>query len=98
MDQQLTFVGFNNVHVFKKILSTATLDARFCAGGKHYITASGSIVANSDKYSDFFRESPFFGARLGYAYDSFLGPLSLDVCWSDYTGKVGFYMSLGFAF
>lgn len=98
MNQQLTFVGFNNVHVFKKILSTATIDARFCAGGRHYITASGSVVANSDGYSDFFRESPFFGARLGYAYDSFLGPLSMDVCWSDYTGKVGFYMSLGFAF
>lgn len=98
MNQQLTFIGFNNALVFKKILTTATLDTRFRAGEKHYFTASGSIASNSNEFSDFFGKDPVVGVRLGYSYDSFLGPLSASVCWSNYTAKVGFYMSLGFAF
>ena len=40
----------------------------------------------------------FVGARIGYAYNSFFGPLAFNLFWSNHTGKVGAFLSIGHAF
>ena len=39
-----------------------------------------------------------FGARIGYSYDTIIGPVSLNVNWSSLTERVGFYASIGYNF
>ena len=38
------------------------------------------------------------GARLGYAYNSIIGPLAFNLFWSNYTKKAGAYVSIGYNF
>ena len=41
---------------------------------------------------------PIIGARIGYAYNSFIGPLAFNLFWSNHTRKVGAFISIGHAF
>ena len=38
------------------------------------------------------------GAGLSYAYNSIVGPLKLQIHWSNLTQRVGAYLSLGYNF
>ena len=40
----------------------------------------------------------YWGAAIKYSYDTPLGPLSFNIHWSDYSHKVGAYVSLGYYF
>lgn len=98
LEHQLPFIGFTYTHVFKNILTIATLDARYKFLDNHYLFASAAYCRDSEGLSDLFVESPVYGARLGYAYNSTIGPVAFNLFWSDYTGKVGAYVSLGYNF
>ena len=39
-----------------------------------------------------------FGAGVEYSFDTIFGPFSANIHWSDFTGKVGMYLSAGFNF
>jgi outer membrane translocation and assembly module TamA len=39
-----------------------------------------------------------FGAAFRTAYNSPIGPLSLDVNWNNFTRRVGLYMNIGYVF
>ena len=75
LDQQMTFVGFNHVcFVDSDLLATASLDARVRIGSSHYVTASGGYA--------YARDLSLFGARLAYACNTPVGPVSCAVNWS----------------
>ncbi len=98
MEQQIPFMGFNYTYAFKNILTVASLDARLCIGKSHYIFATASYALDSEGIQDMFAEPGIIGARLGYSYDSPIGPLSFNLHWSNYTAKVGAYLSIGYSF
>lgn len=95
-DQQLAFCGFNHAYLFGDVLTSLTLDARVKFGKKHYLTASGAYALDSATYKTMSDGRSTFGARLGYSYDSIVGPLSFNVNWSNLTERLGFYASIGF--
>lgn len=97
-DRQFVFCGFNHVVPFADILTSATLDARAKFGKKHYLTASGAYAFDTGAYRAVSDGRSTFGARLGYSYNSIIGPLSFNVNWSDLTKRVGFYASIGYNF
>lgn len=96
MDQQLPFIGFTESKVFENILASGTLDARMRIGTGHYIFASAAYALDCQGFSDFLSKPGIFGARLGYAYNSVIGPIAFNLNWSDATGKVGAFLSLGY--
>jgi NTE family protein len=98
IDQQLPFIGFGYSHLFKNVLSNATLDLRYRMFDNHYFFLSGSYALAFQNLKTVFEDGSIYGARLGYAYNSFIGPLALDVYWSNYIKQVGVYVSLGYNF
>lgn len=97
MDQQMTFIGYNYSRSFKNFLTTATLDLRYRMFEHHYFFLSGAWARDAQVINDFFENRPLLGSRIGYSYDSVIGPLSIDINWSNVT-KVGVYLSLGYSF
>ena len=97
-DQQIPFIGFGRVHLFDTALGIATLDARYHFLDNHYVFLSGAYARDFHKLSEVFSGSPTIGARLGYAYNSFIGPLAFNLFWSNYTQRIGAYISIGYNF
>lgn len=98
MDQQIPFLGFGYTHVFQNVLSIASLDARYRFLDNHYVFASGAFSLDFQGFNDLFEPNLVTGARLGYAYNSFIGPLAFNLFWSDYTHRVGASISIGYNF
>ncbi|HOG41476.1 MAG TPA: patatin-like phospholipase family protein [Bacteroidales bacterium] len=98
MEQQIPFLGFNYTYAFKNILTVGSLDARLRLGRSHYILATGSYAMDSEGITDVFAEPGIVGVRLGYSYDSPIGPISFNLHWSNFTGRLGAYLSLGYSF
>lgn len=98
MDQQIPFVGFGHAHVFESALGIASLDLRYRILDNHYVFASGAYARDFHSLDHILKNPAVYGTRLGYAYHSFIGPLAFNLFWSNYTGKVGAFVSLGYNF
>lgn len=98
MEQQFPFVGFTAPHLFQYVLTSAALDVRYRFLDNHYVFLSGAYARDFQNLKTIFDHAPIIGARLGYAYNSFLGPLAFNLFWSNHTRKVGVYLSIGYNF
>jgi len=98
MDQQLPYLGFGYTHVFQNALTSISLDTRYRILNNHYVFLSGAYARDFQNIKTMFQHAPMIGARLGYAFNSVIGPLAFDLFWSNYTGKVGAYVSIGYNF
>ena len=98
LDHQIPFIGFTHTHLFKNVLAIATLDTRARIFDNHYVYASAAYAQDFVKIKEAFHDTPVIGARLGYSYNSVIGPLSADVIWSNYAHAVGAYFSIGYTF
>ena len=98
LDHQIPFIGFTHTHLFKNVLAIATLDTRARLFDNHYVYASAAYAQDFVKIKEAFEDTPVIGARLGYSYNSVIGPLSADIIWSNYAHTVGAYFSIGYTF
>lgn len=98
VDQQLPFIGITNLVAMKNILTLYRTDFRFRLAKNHYFTATVNYVRDCDRFEQYIDGPGYFGAGIEYAYDTIFGPLAADVHWSDITGKVGVYLSVGYNF
>lgn len=108
-DQQLPFIGTNGVYSSNhRNISIARCDIRWQFIRSHYLTGMVNYMRSANRISDYFRSeegwvgpaisSGYLGAGLMYTYASKVGPVSLDVHWSDYTTKAGVFLSVGYDF
>ena len=102
LEQQIPFIGINNAAAMSKILGIARADIRLKLSPNNYLTAIYNYAVTSDSLEGFakWKDSviDYHGIGLQYTYNSIVGPLSFNLHWSDYTDKVGAYVSLGFDF
>ena len=98
LNQQIPFAGLNNLYSMGKILGVARADFRFNFMKSHYITATVNYAMSGNTISEFVGNQGVVGASIGYSFDSFIGPVSLNVHWSDKSEKVGVYFNLGYYF
>ena len=102
LEQQMPFFGINNAAAMSNILGIARADLRFKVSSNNYITAIYNYALTTDRFKGFLewkdKVQDYHGFGLQYTYNSIVGPLSFNVHWSDYTEKVGAYVSLGFDF
>jgi NTE family protein len=98
VDQQMPFVGVNNLSAMKNILTVFRTDFRFKVLKNNYVTAIVNYARDCDRLKDYAVGDGYFGAALEYSYDTIFGPLSFNVHWSNLTNLVGIYLSAGFSF
>lgn len=100
MSHQMPFIGTSKTYQMQNISGIAGLDIRGEFLKKHYVIARFNYLMDSPAFSDIVTpdRSDFYGASLGYAYDSPIGPISLDVTWSNLSKSVGAYFNIGYYF
>jgi NTE family protein len=112
IDQQLPFIGVNNISFAFNNVAIARLDIRTRLFKNHYLTVIGNYARSSIDLKNFFREtgvpmwermysynaSDWWGAGLRYSIDSKIGPISFDISSSNISKKVNLYFSLGHYF
>ena len=98
VDQQLPFIGVNNLWAMRNILTIAGMDFRFKLHRNHYLTGILNYARDCDHFNTYLNGLGYFGAGVEYAYDTIFGPIKANVHWSNMTQKVGFYISAGYNF
>ena len=98
LDQQLPYLGFGYTHVFQNVLTSVSLDTRYRILDNHYVFLSGAYGRDFQNIEAILDHAPIIGARLGYAFNSVIGPLAANIFWSNYSGRVGAYVSIGYNF
>ena len=98
MEQQIPFVGLNDMAVMNNHLALARLDARYKLFKNNYVSLMGNVAYDFSSFKQIAEGSLITGFGLGYAYDSIAGPLKAQVHWSSLTKRVGLYLSFGYNF
>ena len=97
-DQQLPFSGFGHCHIMDKNVLVAGFRLQQRLFKEHYIMVKGHVAEQNNKLENIFDGKPIWGAQLGYAYNSIVGPLGGSLSWSNITKQVSLYINLGFEF
>ena len=112
IDQQLPFIGVNNISLAFNNIAILRADIRVRLFKNHYLTGIFNYARSSIDLKNFFKESDelqwgglydynssnWWGAGLRYSIDTKIGPLSLDVSSSNISKKANIYISLGHYF
>lgn len=98
LDGQMPFVGANYSYFAKDLASIGRVDLQWNFVGKHYLTAIGNVLVQSDSLKSLETTSFNWGVGGGYTYKSFLGPVGIRVHYSDLANKVGVYLYAGYSF
>lgn len=98
VNQQIPFYGINKLAAMKNILTVYRTDLRVNLAKNHYITAIANYARSCDFLISYAVGPGYMGAALEYSYDTIFGPLTANIHWSDFTGKVGFFISAGYSF
>ena len=100
IEQQVPFMGINYATPLKNHYLLYRSDFRFHLTENNYLSAVLNVVKDSNEFDTdlLWTGDILFGAGLEYSYDSIVGPIKLNVHWSNLTNKVGAYFSLGFDF
>ena len=98
MPQQLPFAGVNNVEIVDNILGISGFQLRQRLWSRHYVSFIGNYGIHHDDFLELFNGSSIWGGSIGYAYDSFAGPFSVNLSMSNWSKNVLFYLNVGFHF
>ena len=102
LDQQMPFIGITSAASMSKLLGVARADFRFKLYRNNYLTGIYNYALSANRLESFQNWSKevndYHGFGLQYTYDSIVGPLSFNIHWSNYSNRIGAYLSLGFDF
>lgn len=101
LDQQLPFIGVNDIFAADNMLMILRSDFRFKLFKNNYISAIVNVADTFPQFKDiinFNNSIGYVGAGLEYAYDSIIGPIKADLHWSSVNKKIGIYLSIGYDF
>lgn len=112
IDQQLPFIGVNNISYAFNNVAIVRADIRTRLFRNHYFTAIVNYARSSIDLQNFFKEreqlqwndmydynaSNWWGAGVRYSIETKIGPLSFEASSSNISKKVNLYFSLGHYF
>ena len=98
VDHQLPFIGINNAAFRRNNLVVLRTDLRYQLTRNNYLTGFFNYARDFYSFRQFETGQNIWGAGLGYAYDSIVGPLKAIVHWSSMSRGLGAYVSFGFDF
>lgn len=94
----LPFAGLNHTYLADRFTAVGRVDLRYNVFRSHYVTAMGNVLFSAPQLQDMFSTGRVLGFAVGYSINTLIGPVGLNLQWSDLTGKVGAYFSLGYSF
>lgn len=100
-ENQAPFVGLVDASLAYSWLGVARIDARLMLAPKLYAYAMynyGLTATNLDVYSIGHKRYDLHGVGAKLSYDSFIGPISVQVHWSSLWHRAGFYLNAGYIF
>jgi hypothetical protein len=104
-ENQAPFVGLIDAHLAHSWLGVARVDARLRLAPKFYAYAMYNFgITMSDLFLPYIIEPLpvtgywLHGAGVKLSYDSFIGPISAQVHWSNLWNRVGLYVNAGYIF
>lgn len=98
VNQQIPFAGVNKLVSMKNILTIFRTDFRYMLAKNHYVKGIINYARDCDEFRQYGEGPGHLGLAAEYSYDTIFGPFTVNVHWSDLTGKVGLYLSAGFNF
>ena len=98
VDHQLPFIGISNAAFRRNNLVVLRMDLRFQLARNNYLTGTFNYGRDFFSFRQFETGEDLWGAGVGYAYNTIVGPLKAIFHWSSVTRSLGFYASLGFDF
>ena len=98
--QQMPFVGVNYANIVYNSAVIGRVDVRQRVAKRHYLYAIANYLRSDNSFEGLFTNNCMaqWGFGVKYSYDSPVGPLSLNVHWSDFDHRFGAYVSLGHYF
>lgn len=102
-DQHLAFIGINKPVAMEDLTAVARLDLRYNVFGKFYLALMANYIISADRFDQFFTGSADYhgclGTGLRVAYDSPIGPVSVDLHWNNNVDhRMGAYVNVGCLF
>ena len=100
IDQQMPFVGINYIALASDMAMSVDLPLRYNFAPNQYASVHVAALLQNDDFRELFGKGIQIntGLALEYGYNTFFGPVRANVHWSDVTGRLGAYLSLGFDF
>lgn len=98
MEQQLAWESVQHVHIVDHNLAAAELSLRYRLKDKVYLTALAEYGKEAHRLKSIFAGNDLWGVALRASYDFMLGPVSLQINYSNLYKNVGVYASAGFWF
>lgn len=109
IDQQLPFIGMNNISLAFNKIAIARADIRTRIFKDHYLTAIVNYARSAIDMNNFFRKSEelawedmygynasdWWGAGIRYSIDTKMGPISFEVSSSNISKTLNLYFNLG---
>lgn len=97
-EQQMPFVGINNVELVPRNNLNVSVSLREGIGQKDYVWLSGGVGVLSQKFYSILTSRYLFGLEAGFGIESLLGPLRATIGYSNYTRKFNLGIDLGWHF
>lgn len=97
-EQQMPFAGVVNLEETRRDFLAAGVTGQLRLFRNHYLLGNASLGFHSEKLRDLLDDSPLIGGEVAYFYNTIFGPLGASIGYSGLTGKVAFYVNLGFEF
>lgn len=98
VEQQIPFAGIDNIEIIENNIAAIQLTVRKNFLKNSYISLSSSLGYKNNRLKDMFSESPLWGTRLSYAYNSIIGPLGASVGYSNRTKEPYLFVNIGYEF
>jgi NTE family protein len=97
---QLPFVGINYADLVGKSTVIGRLDLCSEVAKKHYVSAILNYMRDGENVGALFNSNGrnTIGAGVEYTYSSPIGPISLNINWSDKRDNVSAYVNIGYYF
>lgn len=98
IEQQMPFSGLGHIEQTRDQFVAAQLKFQQKISNNIYAIASGTYAKTADKYNDLPTGSNLYGAQIGGLYKTLLGPIGLNLGWSNKSKKLYMYLNLGYEF
>ena len=99
LDHQLPFIGLTNTVHVEDLAGIARLDLRYRLFKRVYLYLIGNVLLSSNwNYAIDNSLHINYGGALRAAYDSPLGPLSIDLNYNNFTRRPSLYLNIGHVF
>ena len=98
LDHQLAFVGLINPLHVDDMAAILRLDMRYNVYSKFYLYLMANYLFSFDEMAPLDTWKGTFGTAFRVAYDSPIGPVSVDLHWNNFTQRLGAYLNIGYVF